>query len=100
MPAERGSAPAGRCSQADVPVALDEVLERAQLAQPDRPARVKLLGGVADLRPHPELTAVGEAGRGVDVSAGRGDAQLERPRSGWSGSALASTYTWQLPDAA
>src|SRR4029077_5883023 len=56
-------------SGADVPVALDEVLEGAQLAQPDRPARVQLLRGVADLGPHPELPAIGEARGGVDVHA-------------------------------
>src|SRR6476469_1641509 len=65
-------------SRSDVPVALDEVLERAQLAQPDRPARVKLLCRVADLGSHPELAAVGEAGGGVDVHAGGVDAELER----------------------
>ena len=69
-------------SRADVPVALDQVLERAQLAQPDRPARVQLLRRVADLRAHPELAAVGEARRGVDVHAGRVDAELERARGG------------------
>ena len=61
-------------------VALDDVLERAQLAQRDRPARVELLGRVADLGAHPELAAVGEARRGVDVDAGRVDALLERAR--------------------
>jgi len=45
-----------RRSIADLPVALDEVLEGAQLAQADRAARVKLLRRVADLRPHPELS--------------------------------------------
>ena len=69
-------------SSADVPVALDEVLERAQLAQADRPAGVQLLGRVADLGAHPELAAVGEARRGVDVHAGRVDAELERARGG------------------
>ena len=64
----------------DVAVALDDVLERAQLAQRDRAARVELLGRVADLRAHPELAAVGEARRGVDVDARRVDALLERAR--------------------
>ena len=41
----------------------------------DRPARVQLLGRVADLGAHPELEAVGEPGRGVDV-----DAPPRRPR--------------------
>ena len=62
------------------PVALDQVLERAQLPQPDRPAGVELLRGVADLGAHPELAAVGEARRGVDVHAGGIDTELERPR--------------------
>ena len=62
------------------PVALDEVLERAELAQADRAARVQLLGRVADLRAHAELAAVGEARRRVDVDAGGVDAELERPR--------------------
>src|SRR5271166_7187539 len=66
MPSERAPAcdpPAlatGR-SRADVSVALDEVLERAQLAQSDGAARVQLLRGVADLGAHPELAPVGEA---------------------------------------
>ena len=46
----------------------------------DRPAGVQLLGRVADLGAHPELAAVGEARRGVDVHAGGVDAELERPR--------------------
>ena len=61
-------------------VALDQVLERAQLAQADRAARVELLGRVADLGAHAELAAVGEARRGVDVDAGGVDAELERAR--------------------
>src|SRR5271167_3072859 len=57
IPSERSPAcdppalAAGR-SRADVSVAFDEVLDRAQLAQPDRPARVQLLRGVADLGAH------------------------------------------------
>src|SRR4051812_34392169 len=66
MPRRRG--PRG---SADVPVALHEVLVRAQLAQADGAARVELVRGVADLRAHAELAAVGEAGRGVDVDARR-----------------------------
>ena len=62
------------------PAALDQVLERAQLAQADRAAGVELLGRVADLRAHPELAAVGEARRGVDVDAGGVDLELEGPR--------------------
>ena len=62
------------------PVALDQVLERAQLAQADRAAGVQLLRRVADLGAHAELAAVGEARRGVDVDAGRVDAALERAR--------------------
>src|SRR4051794_32715391 len=67
-------------SSADVPVAFDEVLERAQLAQPDRAAGVQLLGRVADLRPHPELAAVREAGRRVHVHARGVHTELERAR--------------------
>src|SRR6266511_5511122 len=51
----------------DLSAAVDDVLGGRQLAQADRPARVQLLGRVADLRPHPELVAVGEPGRRVDV---------------------------------
>ena len=65
-------------SRADVTRALDQVLERAQLAQPDRAAGVELLGRVADLGAHPELAAVGEARRRVDVHARGVDAELER----------------------
>ena len=65
-----------------MPVALDDVLERAQLAQADRAAGVQLLRRVADLGAHPELAAVGEARRGVDVDAGGVDAELERARGG------------------
>src|SRR4051795_11397015 len=67
-------------SSADVPVAFDEVLERAQLAQPDRSPRVQLLRRVADLRAHPELPAVGEASRRVHIHARGVDTELERPR--------------------
>src|SRR5687767_10002915 len=63
----------GARASPDVPVALHEVLVRAQLAQADRPAGVELLGGVADLRAHAELAAVGEPRRRVDVHAGRVD---------------------------
>ena len=65
------SRPTRATSYADLPRALDEVLERAQLAQADRAARVQLLRRVADLRAHAELPAVGEARRGVDVDAPR-----------------------------
>src|SRR5580704_7791031 len=84
MPSERvpGDDAASGCSDADVPVAFDEVLERAQLAQADRAARMQLLGGVADLRAHPELSPVGEARGGVDVHAGGVDAELEGARGG------------------
>ena len=76
-PAEQARSAARR---PDLAVALDQVLERAQLARADRPAGVQLLGRVADLGAHPELAAVGEARRGVDVHAGGVDAELERPR--------------------
>src|SRR3954453_2045061 len=51
--------------------ALDHVLERAELAHPDRAARVELLRRVADLRAHPEHAAVGETRRRVHIH-GRG----------------------------
>ena len=72
--------PGRACSGPDVPVALHDVLERAQLAQPDRAARVELLRRVADLGAHAELAAVGEARRGVHVDAGGVDAALEGAR--------------------
>ncbi len=72
---ERPARDAG--SGANVAVALDEVLVRAELAQADRPARVQLLRRVADLRAHPELATVGEARRGVHVDARRVDTELE-----------------------
>ena len=82
-PAENSDAhdaqPSG-CSRTDVAGALDQVLERAQLAQADRAAGVQLLSRVADLRAHPELAAVGEPRRRVDVHAGGIDAELERAR--------------------
>src|SRR3954465_131720 len=65
-------------SGTDLAVALDQVLERAQLAQADRPAGVQLLRRVADLGAHAELAAVGEPRRRVDVDARGIDAQLER----------------------
>src|SRR5258705_7644409 len=69
-------------SCANVAGTFDEVLERAQLAQADRPTHVELLGRVADLGAHPELATVGEARRGVYVHAGRVDAELERACAG------------------
>src|SRR6516162_11202625 len=83
MPSDRSSSSATGRSGADVSVAVDEVLGGAQLAQPDRPAGVKLLGGVPDLRAHSELATVGEAGGGVDIHARGVHSQLEgarRPR--------------------
>src|SRR4029079_11649343 len=65
---------------ADLARAVGQVLKLAELAQADRAASVQLLRRVADLGPHAELAAVGEAGRGVDVDAGRVDAELECPR--------------------
>ena len=82
--------PHGARVSATWPVALDQVLERAQLAQPDRPASVELLGRVADLGAHPELVAVGEARRGVDVHTGGVDAELEGPRGSASRVTIAS----------
>src|SRR5215213_6946364 len=69
--------PTRRRSSANVPVALHEVLVRAQLAQPDRPPGVELLRRVADLGAHPELPAVGEPGRRVHVDARGIDSPLE-----------------------
>src|SRR5918911_259587 len=67
-------------SASHLAVAFDQVLGRAQLAQPYRAAGVQLLRRVADLGAHAELAAVGEARRGVDVDAGSVDAELERSR--------------------
>ena len=78
--AKLDEASAARASSTDVAGAFDEVLEGAQLTQADRPACVELLGGVPDLRTHPELAPVGEARRGVDVDAGGVDPQLESAR--------------------
>ena len=47
-------------------------------ARPIGPARVQARGRVADLGAEPELAAVGEARRGVDVDAGPTDAADER----------------------
>src|SRR5215211_8680433 len=55
---------------ADLALALDHVLVGGELAKPDRPPGVELLGGVADLRPHAEHGAVGEARGRVHVHAG------------------------------
>src|SRR5215470_15497504 len=65
---------------ADLAVAVDQISSRAQFAQADRPARVQLLRGVADLGAHPELAAIGESRGCVDVDAGGVDAELERAR--------------------
>ena len=56
----------------------------------DRAARVQLLRRVADLGAHPELAAVGEARRGVDVHAGGVDAELEGARAAVSRVTIAS----------
>src|SRR5690349_11999829 len=55
----------------DLPAAVDHVLRRGQLTQPDRAPRMQLLGRVADFRPHSELVAVREWRGRVDVD-GRG----------------------------
>src|SRR3954454_4592802 len=67
---------------ADVAVAGDDVLERAQLAHADRAARMQLLSRGADLRAPPELAAGGEPRDGVAVHPGRVAPQLERASSG------------------
>jgi hypothetical protein len=45
--------------------ALPRILERGQLLDADRPPRMHLAGGDADLRAHAELAAVGKLRRGV-----------------------------------
>src|SRR3954469_19114745 len=55
----------------DLPAAVDDVLGRRQLAQPDRAAGMQLLGRVAYLPPHPELIAVRESRRRIDIDSGR-----------------------------
>src|SRR6516162_3728724 len=79
MPIRTGRECPGR-SGSNVTGALDQVLERTQLAQPDRTAGVELLGGVADLGAHAEFAAVGEPCGRVDVHARRVHAELERMR--------------------
>jgi hypothetical protein len=49
------------------------VFERCQLLDANRPARMHLAGGDADLGAHAELAAVGELGRGVVQQDGRVD---------------------------
>ena len=56
----------GRESGPDLPPATHLVLIAGQLFDADRPARMHLPGRDPDLRPHPELAAIGELGRGVD----------------------------------
>ena len=53
------------CEGRNLPVAAHAILERAELLEADRPARVHASGRNADLRPKAELAAVGELGRGV-----------------------------------
>src|SRR5829696_7426700 len=72
--------PTAATSAPDLPVAVDDVLEGRQLSEADGSARMKLLGGIADLGAHPELEAVGEAGRGVHVHHGRVDSVGKRLR--------------------
>src|SRR5690348_2873336 len=67
-------------SRTNVTRALDQVLERAELAQPDRPSCVELLGRIADLGAHAELAAVGEPSGRVDVHARGVHPELEGPR--------------------
>src|SRR5438270_4776721 len=78
IPTDRRSDIAAVVSIADVSVALDEILERAQLTQSDWPARMELLCGVPDLGTHPELAAVGEARGRVHVDTRRIHSELER----------------------
>ena len=67
-------------STASMAVALDQILEGAELAQADRASSVELLGRVADLGSHAELSPVGEASGSVHVHAGGVDAELEGRR--------------------
>src|SRR3954471_16409936 len=57
----------------DLSAAVDDVLGGRQLAQPDRTARMQLLGRIADLRAHPELISIREPRRRVHVDGGRVD---------------------------
>src|SRR5438876_72470 len=77
MPIRTGSyCPSGP----DVTLALDQVLEGAELPQADRAAGVELLGRVSDLGPHSELASVGEAGGRVHVDARRVHSELKGAR--------------------
>src|SRR3954453_14375715 len=67
-------APTWALLASDLPVAVHDVLEGGELAEPDRPSRMQLLRRVPDFRPHAELEAIGEArgrihvdDRGVDA---------------------------------
>src|SRR5918912_1808344 len=81
---------------------LDDVLVGAQLAQTDGAAGVQLLRRVADLRAHPELAAVGEPGRCVDVDARGVDAALEglgvAERAGHDGLRVAAAVAGDVLD--
>src|SRR5512139_2641120 len=88
-----GSAYTSRAASASVAIAGDDVLRRGHLRQAHRPPGVKLLCGDADLRPEPELSPVGEPGRGVDEDRGGvdggGEAPCRRLRPGHDGVAVA-----------
>src|SRR5262245_27301374 len=60
-----GSAAVTPVSRAGLPRAADLVFERRQLLHPHGTAGMQLAGGDADLRPHAELSPVGELSRGV-----------------------------------
>jgi hypothetical protein len=53
--------------------AAHAVFERGQLLDADRPARMHLAGGDADLGAHAELAAIGELRRGIVQQDGRID---------------------------
>ena len=66
---------------ADLAVAEHDALERGEALEPDRAARVQLVGGDADLGAQAVLEAVGEAGRGVHHHRARIDLAQEAPRA-------------------
>src|SRR5882672_1658647 len=58
--ASRHSSPEAGSGPPDLPVTVDEILVARQLLDPDRAARMELVGRDADLRTHAELAAVRE----------------------------------------
>ena len=62
----------------DLAGAVHDVLRRRDVGEPDRARARAAATSSCDLGAEPELAAVGEARRGVDVHAGRADAADER----------------------